>query len=43
MGGECTFLTFEAKKVTEYFKAQFEEGRNVTGTMKTEKNNEAPA
>jgi uncharacterized protein (DUF697 family) len=38
-----TFLTFEPEKVKEYFKAQFEEGRNVTGTMKTEKNNEAPA
>lgn len=28
-----TFLDFDPEKVKEYFKAQFEEGRNMTGTM----------
>ena len=35
-----TFLTFDPEAVKEYFKAKFEEGRNVAGTMSAEKSPE---
>jgi uncharacterized protein (DUF697 family) len=38
-----TFLDFKPEEVKEYFKAQFEEGRKATTTMRTEKKADAPA
>ena len=38
-----TFLNFEPEQVKEYFKAQFEEGRAMAATMKTEKGTKVPA
>lgn len=38
-----TFLNFNPDEVREYFKTQFEEGRHVAATMKSERENGAPA
>ena len=37
-----TFLNFEPDRVREYFKSQFEEGRNMAAAMKTEEKAEVP-
>jgi uncharacterized protein (DUF697 family) len=38
-----TFLDLNPDEVRDYFKAQFEEGRKMATTMKTEEKTEAPA
>lgn len=37
-----TFLSFKPEEVKEYFKAQFEEGRQMAASMGPEENTEAP-